>query len=39
MLQQIGFRVTDTVIRNCRSANEEKLARIDYSDWIALVEE
>jgi P-aminobenzoate N-oxygenase AurF len=39
MLQQIGFRATDTVIRDCRSANEENLARIDYSDLIALAEE
>ena len=39
MLQHIGFRATDTVIRDCRSANEENLARIDYSDLIALAEE
>jgi hypothetical protein len=39
MLQQIGFRATDTMIRDCRSANEENLARIDYSDLIALAEE
>ena len=39
MLQHIGFRATDTVIRDCRSANEENLARIDYSDVIALAEE
>jgi hypothetical protein len=39
MLQQIGFRATDTVIRDCRSANEENLARIDYSDVIALAQE
>jgi hypothetical protein len=39
MSQQIGFRATDTVIRDCRRANEENLARIDYSDVIALMEE
>jgi alpha-N-dichloroacetyl-p-aminophenylserinol N-oxygenase len=39
MLQQIGFRATDAVLRNCRSANEENLARIDYSDLVALAEE
>jgi hypothetical protein len=39
MLRQIGFRAADTVIRDCRSANEENLARIDYSDLIALAEE
>src|SRR5262245_16977940 len=38
MLQQIGFRATDTVIRDCRSANEENLAHIDYSDVIALAQ-
>ena len=39
MLQQIGFRATATVIRDCRSANEENLARIDYADLITLAEE
>jgi P-aminobenzoate N-oxygenase AurF len=39
MLHQIGFPATDLVIRDCRSANEENLARIDYSDLIALAEE
>lgn len=39
MLRQIGFRATDTVIRDCRSTSEENLARIDYSDLIALAEE
>ena len=39
MLQHIGFRATDTVIRDCRSANEENLTRIDYADLIALAEE
>jgi hypothetical protein len=39
MLQQIGFPATDTVIGDCRSANEENLARIDYADLIALAEE
>jgi hypothetical protein len=39
MLQHIGFGATDTVIRDCRSANEENLARIDYADLIALAEE
>jgi len=39
MLQQIGFRATDTVIRDCRNANEANLARIDYADLIALAEE
>jgi P-aminobenzoate N-oxygenase AurF len=39
MLRQIGFRATDTVIRDCRSANEENLARIDYADVIALAQE
>jgi len=39
MLRQIGFRATDAVIRDCRRANEENLARIDYSDVIALAEE
>jgi alpha-N-dichloroacetyl-p-aminophenylserinol N-oxygenase len=39
MLRQIGFRAADTVIRDCRSANEENLARIDYSDLIALAAE
>ena len=39
MLQQIGFRAVDKVIRDCRSANEENLARIDYADLIALAEE
>jgi hypothetical protein len=39
MLQHIGFRATDAVIRDCRSANEENLARIDYSDLIALADE
>ena len=39
MLRHIGFRATDTVIRDCRSANAENLARIDYSDLIALAEE
>jgi hypothetical protein len=36
MLRQIGFRATDTVIRDCRSANEENLARIDYAGLITL---
>jgi hypothetical protein len=27
------------VIRDCRSANEENLARIDYADLLALAEE
>jgi hypothetical protein len=39
MLQQIGFRATDTVIRDCRLANEANLARIDYADLIALAKE
>jgi P-aminobenzoate N-oxygenase AurF len=39
MLRQIGFRAADTVIRDCRSANEVNLARIDYADLIALAEE
>jgi hypothetical protein len=39
MLRQIGFRAADMVIRDCRSANEENLARIDYADVIALAEE
>ena len=39
MLQHIGFRTTDTVIRDCRRANEENLARIDYSAVIALAQE
>jgi hypothetical protein len=39
MLQHIGFRATDTVIRDCRRANEANLARIDYSDLIALAKE
>jgi hypothetical protein len=39
MLQHIGFGAADTVIRDCRSANEENLARIDYSELIALAEE
>jgi hypothetical protein len=39
MLQHIGFRATDTVIRDCRNANEENLARIDYADLIALAQE
>jgi hypothetical protein len=39
MLQQIGFPATDAVIRDCRSANEVNLARIDYSELIALAEE
>jgi hypothetical protein len=39
MLQHIGFGATDTVIRDCRSANEANLAWIDYADLIALVEE
>src|SRR5262249_54015114 len=39
MLQQIGFRATDTMIRDCRSANEENLARIDYTDLLTLAEE
>jgi hypothetical protein len=39
MLRQIGFRAADTVIRDCRSVNEENLARIDYSDLIALAQE
>jgi hypothetical protein len=39
MLQQIGFPATDAVIRDCRSANEVNLERIDYSDLIALAEE
>jgi hypothetical protein len=39
MLQQIGFPATDTVIRDCRSVNEENLARIDYADLIDLAEE
>jgi len=34
-----GSRATDRVIRDCRRANEENLARIDYPDMIALVEE
>ena len=39
MLQQIGFPATDTVIGDCRSANEENLARVDYSGLITLAEE
>jgi hypothetical protein len=39
LLRQIGFRATDTVIRDCRRANEENLARIDYSDVISLADE
>jgi hypothetical protein len=39
MLRQIGFRAADTVIRDCRRANEENLARVDYSDLIALAQE
>jgi hypothetical protein len=39
MLRQIGFRATERVIRDCRNVNEENLARIDYSDLIALAEE
>jgi hypothetical protein len=39
MVQHIGFRATDTVIRDCRGANEENLARIDYADLMALAEE
>jgi P-aminobenzoate N-oxygenase AurF len=39
MLQHIGFRATDTVIRDCRSANEANLARIDYTDLLTLAEE
>jgi hypothetical protein len=39
MLQHIGFRAADKVIRDCRSANEANLARIDYADLIALAEE
>ena len=39
MLRQIGFGATDPVIRDCRSANEENLARIDYADLLALAEE
>jgi P-aminobenzoate N-oxygenase AurF len=39
MLQHIGFRATDPVILDCRSANEENLARIDYADLIALAQE
>jgi hypothetical protein len=39
VLQHIGFRATDTVIHDCRSANEENLARIDDSDLIALAKE
>jgi hypothetical protein len=39
MLRQLGFRATDTMIRDCRRANEENLARIDYSDLITLAEE
>jgi hypothetical protein len=39
MLHQIGFRAADKVIRDCRSANEENLTRIDYADLIALAEE
>jgi hypothetical protein len=39
MLQQIGFPATDTVMGDCRSANEENLARVDYADLITLAEE
>ena len=39
MLQHIGFRATDPVIRDCRHANEENLARIDYRGVIALAQE
>ena len=39
MLQQIGFRDADRVIRDCRSDNEDNLARVDYSDLITLAEE
>ena len=39
MLQQIGFPATDTVIRDCRRANEANLARIDYADLLTLAEE
>jgi alpha-N-dichloroacetyl-p-aminophenylserinol N-oxygenase len=39
MLRQIGFRAADPVIRDCRRANEENLARIDYSEVIALAQE
>jgi len=38
MLQQLGFSATDTVIRDCRSVNEENLARIDYADLIVLAQ-
>ena len=39
MLQHIGFRATDRVIRDCRRANEANLARIDYADLLTLAEE
>jgi hypothetical protein len=39
MLQHIGFPDTDTVIGDCRSANEENLARIDYSGLSTLAQE
>ena len=39
MLRQIGFPATDRMIGDCRSANEENLARLDYSGLITLAEE
>jgi hypothetical protein len=39
MLQQIGFLKADAVINACKSMNEENLARIDFSDLIALAAE
>jgi para-aminobenzoate N-oxygenase AurF len=39
MLRQIEFSHTNRVIRDCKSINEENLARIDYSGLIALAEE
>jgi hypothetical protein len=39
MLRQIEFPHTNRVISDCKSINEENLARINYSDLIALAEE
>jgi hypothetical protein len=39
ILQQIGFQNTYTLINDCRSMNEENLARINYAGLIALTQE
>ncbi len=39
MLQEIGFSNTETIIGDCRSINEENIAKIDYTGIITLAEE